>query len=203
MANFVGDAADGFIYGQNAVYATARSTSAAENWNNASVKTGQTVTYQVYRSFFKFDTSAIGADATVTQVNLKLTVETNSTTADFVPLITKYNWSSGKRQERYDGVLAADLDDGNFGSTGTGTWSANTQKTSGNLSTAWVNKTGMTYYGVISEEHLHDSAPTASEMIEWYSASATTEAYRPILTVEYTSGASPVLHRLSLLGVGK
>lgn len=187
--DFAGSTADGQVYGQDADYATARSTSSAEVTNSSAIKTGQTTVYQVYRGYFMFDTSAITAGATVTQVNLKLTVETNSSTTDFVPLIVKYA-GGASREIRFDNLLANDLDDGNFGSTGTGTWSANTQKTSGNLSTAWVNKIGTTYYGVVSEEDRNNSAPTASEVVEWYSANATTEAYRPILSVTYTAGGA-------------
>lgn len=189
--DFAGSTADGFVYGQDADYATARATSGAEATNSSSIKTGQTTTYQVFRGYFMFDTSAIGAGSTVTQANLKLTVETDSSTTNFVPLIVKYA-GGANREARFDNLLNNDLDDGNFGSTGTGTWSANTQKTSSNLSTAWVNKIGTTYYGVVSEEDRNNSAPTASEVIEWHSANASTVGYRPFLSVTYTAGSTGV-----------
>jgi len=181
------------VRGNNATYSTARSTS---TYQDATCQCGQTLSggiYYIDRVVLKFDTSIIGASSTITQVNLTLTATTDSSTTDFDVDIVKYNWSAsdpisdGNRETVYDGILAADADDNIWRNTSG--ISINTPYTSGNLNTAWINKTGYTYYGLLSNRDRDGSgtAPTGNESIVFAAVNNATEAYRPTLTVVYTA----------------
>lgn len=62
---------DGHIYGSDATYATARSTSDFEDASGTTFGVGQATGYTIYRGFLAFDTGAVlPAAATVTDVKL-------------------------------------------------------------------------------------------------------------------------------------
>jgi hypothetical protein len=190
--DFTGLTADGHIYGQNATYSTARSTSTSYSATSTGINVGQYLfgTHNVIRGFLKFDTSGIGSSSTVTQVNLKLTVKSDYSYTDFDVNIIKQNWSAqdplsdSNREAAYDNVLSSPEDDSIW--LNTAGIVTSTQYTSGNLSTAWVNKTGYTYYSLASNRDYDGSgtAPTSHEDIYVYSANDATASYRPVLTVE-------------------
>ena len=176
-----------YIYGQNATYTTARSTASG---TFGALRCGQTTGFVVLRSVIKFDTSSIGAGSTVTQANLSLMVLENLTDTDFDVQIAKIDWSSGTTEQIYDGILSADADDSIWRNTNG--VSQNTRYTSGNLSTAWVSKTGYTYYGLRSSLDVAGTQPSNSERIYFYAPSGV-EAGRPILTVTYTAAGGALL----------
>ena len=180
-------------------YATANSTSAAEG-TSGTLACGQSNVdaFQCSRIFLLFDTSSIGAGSTVTQVNLKLTVINDFSSTDFTPIIKTFNWDGLTREQKFDGILTADSDDSDFGSTGTGSWANNTLKTSGNLSTAWVNKTGTTFYGIVSDRDIAAIQPSNNELINFGSASYSVETRRAYLSVTYTEAASGSLLHVNM-----
>jgi len=200
--DFAGGAADNCIRGQNATWATARST--ASSILGGYLRTGtqayEPPTFNLYfvnRSFVLFDTSTIGAGSTVTQVNLKLTPQIDVTDAgfEFDVQIVKQDWSSqnpittGNMDAAYDGCLAGDADDSILSNTAD--LVVNTTKTSGNLATAWVSKTGTTYYSLRGSNDYNNVPPEKNtsgdqQYFQFYDISAATESYRPVLTVTYT-----------------
>jgi hypothetical protein len=198
--DFAGDAADGSVQGANAAYATARSTSTSIDTAAAYFQLGQIPTYSIDRGFQKWDTSAITAGMIVIQVNQKLTCRNDNSGHDFDVVIKKQDWSAqdplaaGNREAAFDGCLAAAADDNIWRNTVNGAppndFVINTQYTSGNLNTAWVNRTGYTYYSLISSRDVAASAPTVTDVINIYAQEAATAAYRPILTVVYYSGSA-------------
>jgi len=197
--DFAGGTADGFIMGENgSSYAVAHSTSTSAYYGATDyIDCGQD-TYgsgaRVNRAFFLFDTSSIGSGNVVTQVNLYLYVQSNQSVTDFDVQIVKYDWSewaadqsnATKRETAYDGCLAAAADDSIWKNTADIVVSK--AYTSGNLSTAWVNKTGTTYYGLRSSRDLNADAPTGDEFIAIGYSGHATEARRPVLSVTYTAG---------------
>jgi len=207
--DFTGLIADGFIEGNNATYTTARDTSTNSgytNWSYFIVGQSKTYyeTYYVYRSYLVFDTSSIGANI-VGQVNLKMTVRNDySTAADFDVQIVKYNWSEWEsnqtnttyRETAYDGVLVSDADDAIW--LNTNGISNDTTYISGNLSTAWINKTGKTYYALRSSRDLAGEVPSGDELLRIYSREVTTGSYRPVLSVTYATagGHSPLYQNI-------
>lgn len=188
--DFAGASGDGTVYADDAVYATAHAT--ADKHISTDLYTGQMLSgglYYVYRSVLSFDTSSIGTN-TISQVNMKLTVHYEQSATDFDVQIVKYNWSGiTDRDTLFDGVLAADADDNIF--CNTAGKSVNTQYTSGNLSTTWVDKSGVTYYGLRSSLDVAETAPSGNDRFVLYDSSATTESYRPVLTVTYTASGVP------------
>ena len=188
--DFAESTADGYVYGDNATYLTARSTSTDFIiLDGFTIIVGQETGYKCYLGFLKFVTGTIGISSTVTQVNQKLVCVTDTSTADFDVVIKKQDWSAsepitaGTREAVYDGCLAAANDDNIWRNTSG--MSVDTQYASGNLNTAWVNKTGNTYYSLISSENIAASAPTGNEYIALADQGHATPAYRPILTVLY------------------
>ena len=204
--DFAGSAADGFVSSESLNYTTARNTSADFNITETVLYCGQQMPgtyYYLYRSGLKFDTSTIGAGSMVTQVNLKLVVTAyfnsyEGQSAYFDLVIRKFDWSAqepisaGTRESFFDGCLAADSDDAIWqNSEGL---AVNNQYSSGNLSTTWVNKSGSTYYGLISSRDVAGTSPgTGGGKYEGFSlgsANNATEAYRPVLSVTYTTAAA-------------
>jgi hypothetical protein len=197
--DFASDTNDAFIYGRNTVYATARSTS-LDYTSSVTATIGQSwidPNFRVYRGFLSFDTSAIGAGSTVTQVNLKMVLNNDASNTDFDVQIAKYDWSqwygeptnTTYRETAYDGCLSADADDSVFANTN-GIAIKPTQITSGNLNTAWVSKTGRTYYGLRSSLDVAGTQPSGLEYVDICTFDNATESYRPVLTVTYTAAAT-------------
>ena len=195
--DFSADTDDAEVYGTNAAYATARSTATGSFNFTATLSTGQNTTYSVYRGFLKFDTSAIPDTDIVSQVNLKLTATADGSVTDFDVQIVKVDWSGqdpigvANRDAAFDACLAGAADDSIWRNTNG--MATNTPYTSGNLDTAWVDKTGDTYYGLRSSEDKNDSAPTGNEYVTLAAQEHGTAAYRPVLIVLYApavAGAS-------------
>lgn len=197
----------GGIYGMNAVYSIARST-ATSIYSQDKYYVGQSATavpiYYVYRWFLKFDTSVIPDGNTITQVNLKMVaLEDNSVDADFDVVIKKCNWSAYdpasdvNKESIYDLILSSTADNNIWRNTSG--ISINTQYTSGNLDTAYVNKSGWTYYALLSSRDVSGTAPVpggggASENVRLASQDHATTGYRPVLTVVHTpAGGQPAI----------
>ncbi|MFA5150981.1 MAG: hypothetical protein WC554_00330 [Clostridia bacterium] len=188
--------ADGGLYGENGVYSTARST-CNTLYSQDRYITGQSqpasLVYYVYRMFLKFDTSFL-AGATIKQANLKLVVVEDNSAIDFDVVIKKADWSAydpasdANKENIYDLILSSSADDNIWRNTSG--LSINTQYTSGNLNTAWINKNGYTYYGLISSRDISSTPPNntvggGNENVRIASSTHATTSYRPILTVKY------------------
>jgi hypothetical protein len=195
--NFACSSGDGQVNGESSSYSTARGTAVDYDSTGTTYYVGQTYTggiYLVYRAFLKFDTSSIPDDAIIDQINLKLVATTDNSTTDFNVIIKKFNWASydpvsaGNMESVFDGILSATADDNIWRSTSG--ISTNTQYSSGNLNINWINKTGYTYYGLISSRDISGTQPTGSENVRLASQENATSAYRPILTIEYHEPSS-------------
>lgn len=188
---------DGGVNSQQLSYALARSTSNSFSYSGVTISLGQryaSTVYYVYRAFMKFDTAGIPDTDTISQVNMKLVATADSSTTDFDVVIQKYDWSAqdplsdANREAAFDGCLAATADDNIWRNTSG--ISVNTVYTSGNLSTAWISKTGYTYYGLMSSRDVSATSPTGNEYINIASQNNGTSGYRPVLTVTHAAGAS-------------
>lgn len=192
---------DGQIYGSNVTYSIARTTSEGFNSSQNESAIGQCLNggfYSNMRLSLKFDTSGIPDADTVTQVNLKLVCNGDYSTAqDFDVQIVKQDWSAQdplsdvNREVAYDACLAGTLDDNIWRNTLD--MAINTQYSSGNLNTAWVSKTGSTYYSLRSSRDYAGNIPTGfNEIIYIVLQEHATVAYRPILTVVSSGGGSVI-----------
>jgi len=194
--DYAGDTGDGYIIGNG-------ETSSSSNLTNAFLQcgfTGNGISVRTKtRAYFKFDTSGIDDSHTITQVNLKLTpysVTKAEGGAYFDVLIKKYDWGdltltdATDRETAYDGAKAASQDNSIWQNTAN--ISANTQYASGNLATAWISKTGYTYYALMGKMDEDGETYDSGELSNvWFcSANHATEAYRPVLTVAHSAGGA-------------
>ena len=195
--DFTAGASHGYIMGYHATsYVTAHTMSYSYTSVGTADHVGQSFStvYYVYRGYLVFVTSTIGSGATVIQVNLKLTAITDTSNTDFDVQIVKQDWSAqdplsnANREAAYDNCLAGTADDNIWRNTNG--MSINAQYASGNLSTAWVNKTGSTYYSYRSSLDYAGTTPTGYDYIEIASQENTAGdppgIFRPILTVVYS-----------------
>ena len=199
--DFTSGSGDGKVQGENATYATSRSTSAAYTTTGTDRDVGQNLVasnYYCNRLFLPFDTSSIGAGSTVTAVTLTLTITGRDvTSSNFTVIIMKQDWSAqdplsdANREAAYDNCLAGTQDDNNWAAVDATTPATNTPTASGALATSWVNKTGTTYYSLISSRDLAGNTPTAAEYSDLAMSEHATSAYRPALNVTYTTGGAP------------
>lgn len=213
MVDCLGMVADGQIAGRSANYATARSTSVGAPYSGVTgVKytVGQlwhsTTGYIIDRLFLKFDTATLGADADIAQLNLKLQVIDNMSNGSWDVVIKKQDWSAQEplmtyREAAYDNALTADADDSIM--LNTGTMGGTGSKTSGNLSTSWVNKTGFTYYSLLSSRDIAGITPIGFEYVNFAMSEHATPAYRPVLIVKLAvTGAVKILPAIGVVGLG-
>lgn len=189
--DFAADSASASTYVIDATFATQNvPTNAANVYIDQGFYVGLRSNIQ-NRTHIKFNTSTIPDSVTITQANLTLTCTNDNSSADFSVAIQKQDWSSqdppgaGNKLALYNGCLSANSDDSAWRNTNG--MSTNTPYTSGNLSTAWINKTGYTYYGLISQEAIDNSAALQAEWIILANEANATESYRPKLTVTYTA----------------
>lgn len=196
---------DAYILGSSTSWLTARNTSASADTTGADLNVNTTksgATFYCVRSFILFDTSGIPDTDIITQVNLKMTV-TSVGGGAFDVVIRKHDWSaqnpitSGNQETVYDACLAAVSDDAIWKNTSGLT--VGVQYTSGNLSTSWVSKTGITYYSLISSLDISNTTPTGDNHCYPGSQNHATAGYRPVLTIIHASVGRT--SRLSLLGV--
>jgi hypothetical protein len=218
--DYLDDTNDGEIDGSATSYATARSTATAVAVALTNSRIGQkraSAIRECYRTFLKFITSPIGAGSTVTQVNIQITAHSDLSTVDFDVNIIKNDWSvndpitSDNRETPYDACLSSAEDTSIWRNTANGAppngFVIDTQYVSGNLSTAWVDVDGNTYYSLVSNRD-YDSAgtePTGNEYISIHTQEDTTESYRPILTIDYTAaaGGAKLSTTRMMTGVGR
>lgn len=203
--DFTSGTADAEIYCINSAWATARSTSGGyisnTNWITPTAEWNGSL-YTVARAHLLFDTSSAGAAAIVTDAKITMTVIQVIGNPTYTICVVKHDWSGqnpisdANRETVYDAALAATLDDADLGSVSGLT--AGQTLTSGSLSTAWVSKTGTTYYSLLDKTHDYlNSAPTANAGTDFASADHATASYRPKFTVLYYYP-----HHRTLLGVG-
>jgi len=189
------------IYGSSSVdYATARST--ATDISSASMTVGQVsispayTQFNVYRGFLRFDTSVIPADATITEVALRLVPASNPCQSYNVDIqIVELDWSasdpitSGNKETPYDACLAASdffvwMEDINRNVD------VNVQYTSEAMTIGYLNRTGYTYYALRSNRDKDNLSPIKSlDYLTFHLFNDGTPAYRPTLIVTYTGPA--------------
>jgi len=187
--DFTGSTADGYIYGLNVTYATARSTATGFTLTDVSLSCGQLFgggNFDCLRSFLKFDTSGIGPGQNILQDNLNATLYKNYSDTDFNMQIVKQDWSAqepigwGTYDAAYDACLAGTLDQVWRNTAGIGT---ETNYTSPNLDVTWVQPEGITYYSLRSDRDKDATEPSGSEYVILYAKENGSKD--PYLTILY------------------
>lgn len=189
--DFTAGSADCRIWGQ-AVFGYYEDAWATSTGTDAELWVGQAAAgyYYVDMVYLPFDTSSIGTSNTVGQATLTLTLQTDVSTVDFDVYIVKLGVSNAVRETCYDARLSADLDDHIWRNTSGA--SLNTPYTSGTLSTSYVNRTGTTYYALVSSrDRNHVGAPSGNnESARIYDSATATTSYRPVLNITYAAATS-------------
>lgn len=199
MTAYYGDAGiDRYIRGENATYSDARLTSTSE-FDGSVLVVGQKLdgNFLCYRSPLGFNTSAINDAHNVTSALLTLTCTGDYSDVDFDLLVALLSTVTGTRETDYDHMLAQ---------AGTSVTWRNTSGIATNtpysiaLPVSWINKTGYTYLGLISEEDYNASAPSGNEHIYLAPQSHPTADYRPRLDIETEPIAVVSMHQRRLQG---
>lgn len=187
---------DTYVYGSDATYSVARSTSTSYLDVATTVTVGQSNIsgFNVNRAFLRFDTTALSGS--IASVRLRLVaVNDYSIDSDFDVQIVKQDWSSqypisdANRETAYDNCLSGTLDNSIWRNT-LGL-SINTQYSSGALDTSWPVSGGITYYSLRSSRDASGTQPGASaqEHITIASVRHATTSYRPVLVIVIYSTA--------------
>lgn len=198
--DYSADSGDGRIQGSSTSRATARSTATAFGTTETTtsvyarryVDPDPTVFYMYIRYFVKFDTSGIPDGDNVSSVIMKLTPTALASNTDIY--IKSQNWSaqdpiaSGNMDAAYDNCLA---------SSNEGLWAAvssltvNAQYSSATLDNSRIDKTGFSYYSLITKYDIDDTNLTVASTYGCTIANQenATAAYRPVLTVTHTAGS--------------
>lgn len=187
---------DGRVTSTNASWNTCRDgASLVANTTNTSQTISANPTYSIVQGFIDFDTSSIGAGATVSSYVFTLygtgtaETDTDGTTID----VRSYDWGGT--------VTTADYRDTNPGSNWTGltlfaskvtnTWNQ-TNNTANNFTSGsgTINQTGTTSVVVGIDRIASASAPTGNNQFTTYFADQAGTTSDPLLTVTYAPAAA-------------
>jgi len=191
--DYASDVGDGYITGTSSSYSTARATSTSHDISSTRIYLDNSwiggITYYVRRGVMRFDTSGIPDTDTITSVSASLWLGYKTVTSHYDVQIVKYNWSayspitSGNRETVFDGILAASLD---AVWKNTNDITKYTRYSSSALDTAWVSKTGYTYYGLRTSTDASASAPSHENEVGIATQEDATPSNRPYLIVTHS-----------------
>ena len=198
-ATFYSTASDGYIYsGLQTSYATAHDAETGYvDDTNFVVKIGQDwmpgSQYDISRAFLFFDTSSLGASATITSATLSVYGELDNSFDDFNIVV-----QNGQPTYPHEPLQAGDYYyahySGNGGQFNTASFTCSgyndIQLNSDGIS--WINKTGTTKLCLRSDRDINSITPSTKEYVEVY-AYEQGEGYRPKLTITYISNQVPVI----------
>ncbi len=201
-----GEAADGFILGSDItpIYANARSTSAACDFNGNTGQVGQELSleiYGVFRSFLSFDTSNIPDDAIIITASLYVRADTDRSDDDFLVQVYRYAWAEAlcdNREANYDGAYGGSATlEGTLRNTAHG-WVSGTFYHLA-VATGGINKTGDTKYALVSREDVDNSAPVGEEYVYIRMADYASTTSDPYLLIEWVLPGERPRSRYKLL----
>ena len=196
-STYYANAADGYMYSQNATYATARSTYGGGSLDNASVvlaigqrKTGGPV-YLCYEGFIYFNTSDIPDDNIIESATLSLWTLEDDSLSDFTTEARLHTWSGGGLTSA-DWVAGADMSGKTLLATFASAAYANEVYNAFTSEAAFlssISKTGNTEILLCSKQQTDNTTPTQDEYIVWYSADM--PGQQPKLVVVHSVPAVP------------
>lgn len=181
-----------FISSDSAVYATARAGTGTLSVSspNSNIIIGQAIagTYFCYESFLDFDTSSLGASASISAAVLDLYFWNDTSITNFTITVAVSAW--GATLESADFIAGADL---------AALTTTNTLSTSGLALGAYttitdvalatnINKTTNTRLLIYSSRHSGNNTPTNNEYV--YAYGSADAPRKPRLTITYTAGAA-------------
>lgn len=183
------------VIGNNAVYAVARAVATNSSYASPDLYPGQQNNYTCRRIAYRADTSPIPDGDVVTSKKLRMVTDINGAIGDFFKLyVNYYNWAGldptvmADWLTIYNGLLAQALGGLMFDTSGV---APSTEYFSAELAGMVVNKTGFTYFGLISElDKLNTPPVSVNEIVEVCSPDHGTPANAPFLrVVHHTPGS--------------
>jgi len=188
-------AGDGFLLGTNSNYNTAWTNTSANTVDNTSTisYTGQykfITTYNVWRAFLYFNTSAIPDDASISSANVSLRGSTDYSTTDFDITI-----QNGQPTYPHDPMVKADYDKSFYGTTDGGSYNTSGYSTNymnipmNSTGISWINTSDWTKLCLRSNRDISGTTPTGNEYVIFMSYEFGA-SYRPYLRVVYTLPAN-------------
>jgi hypothetical protein len=198
-----GDAADGWIRGQDATYATARSTAFTSNSVNTDAVVGQDppATYRCYEAFLAFDTS--GITGVISSADLALASAADNSATNFIIECRKRDW--GPTLELADWVAGASLDTitplvATYDIAASG-WAGFGYHTFTDVAmVANINQAGFTRFLLNSDRHRLGTVPTTLEQVSFATAENTGTSVDPKLTIVHEDAPGPAEFYVSPTG---
>lgn len=176
----------GYIESDSPIYSSARSGTTLVAITSVTAKVGQNNFYSCWEAFFDFDTSSLGASASVSAATLSILCSEDDSQTDFTLTWAVDNWGTGLTTA--DWVAGANL--AALTTVGTIASSALTvgiyNDTTNVAFPANINKTGNTRLICYSSRHSGNNTPTQNEYILFNNYN--NSQYPPRLTVTYTVG---------------
>lgn len=182
---------DGFAYGSNVVYGTARNQSTASSTSATTTKmyVGQIYDagiYSIYRSFLYYDTSIIPTDATIDNATVSIKVSTSTPANDF-------NISIQNGQPTYPHLPFVATDyiysvySGDGGNISTSTVSVDTYVniTMTSAGIGYLDVDGTTKLCIRSDADINNTAPSGIDLLSFYATEQGIEE-SPKLYIGYT-----------------
>jgi hypothetical protein len=186
---FTTSTSDGHTTNHDATYSTVHdaATGTISDTGNY-VAVGQLISpYTIYRGSLFFDTSSLPNDAVIDSAILSVYVTDDYSTTDFNVTV-----QNGQPTYPHDPIVSGDYYYQNYagagGTRGTGDGLSEDAYWNITLSATgegWISLTGYTKLCLRSQEDIDNSAPTANEALQFYSAEAGA-SYEPKLYVTYT-----------------
>lgn len=161
----------------NAVYATGHDADTGPL--AAALNVGQTVAGNFFfmRGAVSFDTSAIPDDAVITSAVLHIDGHTDNSFTDFNMILSR------GAPTPHDPMLTADYDISDYTDGIGGTWNSSAYAAGDNpinltaIGLTWINLTGQTTFGLLSEEDINSSPPANAEFVRFDPASTWLTVY--------------------------
>lgn len=144
--------------------------------------------YHIYRSYDCFDTSALGAGATITAATITWKIADVGTADSFNLNVYSVTMNSTST------IITSDFNKTNFGSTSFGSFASSSLGGIGTTFTitlnasgiAAINKTGITTFGYRTDNDVSSTSPSGSQYVACYVYSNASSAGNPVLSVTYT-----------------
>ena len=165
---------DGHIYKSGSTYSTVQGASTGTINNSGTYitigqwKTGFPATYNIYRGFVYFNTSAIPSNAYLDNATLSLYKKDDYSTTDF-DITIQNGQPTYPHNPMQTGDYFRNYYSGNGGTLGTSRFTSGYNAiTMSNLN--WINKTGITKLCLRSSRDISGTAPTGSEYVNVHSS---------------------------------
>jgi hypothetical protein len=181
---------DGYIYNSSTTYSTARNASSGTVDSSATYLSigqkkvpGFPATYNIYRGFVLFNTSALPSNAYLDSTTLSLYKKDDYSTTDFMLTI-----QNGQPTYPHNPLQASDYAKGHYSGNGGSLNTINFVNGRNNITLtnlSWINMTGTTKLSLRSSRDINGTTPPGNEYVNVYSANAPLGGYVPKLIITY------------------